>query len=87
MNLENLKPAGLDIKVLGTGCAKCETLEKVTRQAVAEMELNATVEKVDDIMKIMEFGVMVTPALVVDGVVVVKGKVPKVNDLKKLLSK
>lgn len=87
MNLENLKPAGLDIKVLGTGCAKCETLEKVTRQAVAEMELNATVEKVDDIMKIMEFGVMVTPALVVDGVVVVKGKVPKINDMKKLLSK
>ena len=86
MNIDNLKPAGKDIKVLGTGCAKCKTLEKVTLQAVEELGLNATVEKVEDMLTIMDYGVMVTPALVVDGVVVLKGKVPSVNELKALLA-
>lgn len=87
MNLNNLKPAGLEIKVLGTGCAKCKTLDKVTRQAVEELGINATVEKVEDFQKIMEMGVMVTPALVVDGEIAIKGKVPSVKDMKKLLTK
>jgi small redox-active disulfide protein 2 len=77
----------MDIKVLGTGCAKCKTLEKVTREAVEQLNLDATIEKVEDIQKIIEYGVMITPALVVDGEVVLKGSVPKVDKLKDLLSK
>ena len=60
----------MDIKVLGSGCAKCKTLEKVTREAVEQLNLAATIEKVEDIQKIIEYGVMITPALVVDGEVV-----------------
>jgi small redox-active disulfide protein 2 len=77
----------MDIKVLGSGCAKCKTLEKVTREAVEQLNLDATIEKVEDIQKIIEYGVMITPALVVDGEVVLKGSVPKVDKLKVLLSK
>lgn len=77
----------MEIKVLGSGCAKCKTLEKVTREAVAELNLDATVEKVEDIQKIIEYGVMITPALVVDGQVVLKGKVPKMKEMKEILTK
>lgn len=77
----------MEIKVLGAGCAKCKTLEKVTREAVAELNIEANIEKVEDIQKIIEYGVMLTPALVVDGEVVLKGKVPKVSEVKTLLSK
>lgn len=77
----------MEIKVLGSGCAKCKTLEKVTREAVAELSLDATVEKVEDIQKIIEYGVMITPALVIDGQVVLKGKVPKMKEMKELLTK
>lgn len=87
MDIDNLKPAGTDIKVLGTGCAKCSSLEKQTRLAVSELGLNATITKVEDIMEIMQFNVMTTPALVVDGKVLIKGKVPSVNEIKELLSK
>ncbi|MBT3207248.1 MAG: thioredoxin family protein [Bacteroidetes bacterium] len=77
----------MEIKVLGTGCAKCKTLEKQTNQAVEELGIIANVIKVEDILEIMKFGVMTTPALVVDGKVVVKGKVPSVSDIKDLLTK
>ncbi|MFC2096612.1 thioredoxin family protein [Bacteroidota bacterium] len=77
----------MDIKVLGSGCAKCKTLEKVTREAVDQLNLDATIEKVEDIQKIIEYGVMITPALVVDGEVVLKGSVPKLDKVKALLSK
>jgi small redox-active disulfide protein 2 len=72
----------MEIKVLGTGCAKCKTLEKNVREAVEEMNVNATITKVDDIMEIMQYNVMTTPALVVDGKVIVKGSVPSVSELK-----
>jgi len=75
----------MEIKVLGTGCAKCKTLEEQTRKAVEEKGIDANVEKVEDIMQIMTYGVMTTPALVIDGKVVVKGKVPSVNEIKELL--
>lgn len=87
MNLQNLRPANIEIKVLGTGCAKCKTLEKQTNQAVKELGIKADVMKVEDIVEIMNFGVMTTPALVVDGKVVVKGKVPSVGAIKELLTK
>ena len=76
----------MEIKVLGTGCAKCKSLEKVTRKAVEELNLNATVEKVEDIQKIMEYAVMRTPALVINEKVVMSGQVPGLAELKELLT-
>ena len=76
----------MEIKVLGTGCAKCKSLEKVTRKAVEEMNLEATVEKVEDIQKIMEYAVMRTPALVINEKVVMSGQLPKISELKELLT-
>ncbi len=77
----------MDIKVLGSGCAKCKTVEKVVNEVVAENNLDATVTKVEDIVEIMQFGVMSTPALVVDGQVVLSGKVPSKDEVKSLLVK
>jgi small redox-active disulfide protein 2 len=75
------------IQILGTGCAKCLKLEDNARQAASELSLDFQIEKVKDLQQIMAFGVMVTPALVVDGVVKVAGKVPGVEDIKKFLVK
>ena len=77
----------MDIKVLGTGCPKCKTLEKAANDAVTAAGVDATVSKVEDIMQIMQFGVMTTPALVVDGKVVVKGRVPGADEIKKFITK
>ncbi len=77
----------MEIKVLGTGCAKCKTLEKVTKEAVEKNGLDATITKVEDIVEIMQTGIMSTPALLVDGEVVVKGRVPSVDELSNLLTK
>ena len=75
----------MEIKVLGTGCARCRALEKSTQKAVEELNLNVPVEKVEDIQKIMEFAVMRTPALVINDKVVLSGQVPKVAEIKNLL--
>jgi small redox-active disulfide protein 2 len=75
------------IQILGTGCPKCQKLEENARQAAQELDLDFQVEKVKDLQQIMAFGVMITPALVVDGVVKVAGKVPGVEDIKKYLAK
>ena len=77
----------MEIKVLGTGCKKCNELENATKEAVAELGINASIEKEEDIMKIMEYGANRTPALVVDGKVVISGRVPNEKELKELLSK
>ena len=76
----------MDIKVLGTGCPKCKTLEKLTREVVEKNGIDASITKVEDIMEIMKFNVMTTPALVVDGVVVIKGRVPSESELAILLT-
>ncbi len=76
----------MEIKVLGTGCAKCKSLEKITRKAVEELNLDASVEKVEDIQKIMEYAVMRTPALVINEKVVLSGQLPKITELKSLLT-
>lgn len=76
----------MEIKVLGAGCAKCKKLEKVTYQAVDELGIEATIEKVEDMIKIMEFGVMATPALVVNDKVIVSGRVPKISEIKNFLT-
>ena len=76
-----------EIKVLGTGCSKCTTLYDNVKSAVAELGIDATVEKEQDIMKIMEYNVMSVPALVVDSNVLSTGKVLTIQDVKKLLCK
>ncbi|HYW96840.1 MAG TPA: thioredoxin family protein [Bacteroidales bacterium] len=76
----------MDIKILGSGCPKCRALEKAANEALSEAGLIATVSKVEDIVEIMKFGVMTTPALVVDGQVVLKGRVPSAAELKRLLT-
>lgn len=73
------------IKILGTGCTKCKNLEENARKAVEELGVDATVEKVTDIKDIMKYGVMRTPALVVDEKVKVMGKVATVEEIKKCL--
>ena len=74
------------IKVLGPGCTNCKNLERVTREAVAELDLDATIEKVEDYAAIAGYGIMSTPALVVDEEVLVYGRVPKVAELRALLA-
>ncbi|MFZ0471145.1 MAG: thioredoxin family protein [Bacteroidales bacterium] len=75
----------MNIKILGTGCPKCKTLEKVTRQAVDELGIEATIEKVEDIVKIMAYNVMHTPVLVINEKIVLKGIVPGVSQVKEIL--
>jgi small redox-active disulfide protein 2 len=76
----------MEIKILGTGCPKCKSLEKATREVVAQNGIDATITKVEDIVEIMKFNIMSTPALVIDGTVVVKGRVPSNEELKQLLT-
>lgn len=77
----------MEIKVLGTGCANCKALEKLTFNALAELNIDANVEKVEDITKIMSYNVMRTPALVINGKVVLYGRVPSLAELKEIISK
>ena len=74
------------IQVLGPGCAKCKKLAEHTEQAAKELGIDCEIEKVTDIKQIIDFGVIMTPGLVVDGVVKTAGKVPSVEEVKKLLS-
>ena len=76
----------MDIKVLGTGCPRCKTLEKLTREALDQEGIDATVSKIEDIAEIMKFNVMSLPALVIDGKVVVKGRIPTIEELKQILT-
>jgi small redox-active disulfide protein 2 len=77
----------MNIKILGPGCPKCKTLEKITRDAVAETGITATVEKVEDIVKIMEYKVMHTPVLVINEKVILSGRVPSLKEIKDILIK
>ena len=77
----------MEIKILGTGCSKCKTLEKLTREVVSKNGIDATITKVEDIMEIMKFNIMSTPALVIDGKVVTKGIIPSAEEIKQLLTK
>jgi small redox-active disulfide protein 2 len=77
----------MEIKILGPGCPKCKTLEKLAREVVEQNGIEATVTKVEDIVAIMNYGVMTTPALVVDDKVVLKGRVPSADELKKILTR
>lgn len=75
----------MKIEILGMGCQKCNNLMENAKQAAAELGIDAEFVKVDDIKQIMKYGVMTTPALVVDGVVKVSGKVPSKEEIKGFL--
>ena len=74
------------IKILGTGCPKCHSMTDVVRDVVSENNIDATIQKVEDIMEIIEFNVMTTPALVIDDVITIKGRVPSKIEVLALLN-
>ena len=74
-----------NIKILGTGCAKCKTTYDNVMKALQELGMEAQVEKVEDIMKIMSYNVLTTPVLMIDEEMKVKGRVADVNEIKELL--
>ena len=73
------------IKILGTGCPKCQSMTAVVQDVVSANNIDASIEKVEDILKIMEFNVMSTPALVIDGQVTIKGRIPSQAEVLALL--
>ena len=73
------------IKILGPGCTNCKNLERATREALDQLGMDATVEKVEDYAAIMRYGVMSTPGLVVDDKVLTSGRVPKPAEIEQLL--
>ena len=75
----------MKIEILGIGCPKCRMLYENAKKAVQEKGIEAEVEKVEDIGKITDYGVMMTPALVIDGVVKASGKIPSAEEIKKWL--
>ncbi len=75
----------MKIEILGTGCAKCKALEEVAKRVITEYSGFHSVEKVEDIQKIMDYGVMNTPGLVIDGVVKSTGKVLTIEEIKGLI--
>ncbi len=75
----------MEIKILGTGCAKCKTTQEVVEKVVAESGIQATITKVEDIMDIMKYNIMSTPAVVVDEAIKIKGRVPSEADVRQAL--
>jgi len=75
----------MKIEILGTGCVKCHKLDELVRATVKETGVDAEVSKVEDIKKIMGYGVMTTPALVIDGKVKVAGKIPSIEEIKQFI--
>lgn len=75
----------MEVKVLGPGCAKCKTTFQVIEKVIKENNLDVKLTKVDDIMEMMSYNIMTTPAVVVDGEVKMKGQVPSESDVKRLL--
>jgi len=73
------------IKILGTGCQKCKSMTGIVEEVVQENNIDATIEKVEDIIDIMKFDVMTTPALVIDDVVTLKGRIPSKEEVLTLL--
>lgn len=74
------------IKILGTGCPKCQTMTNLVKDVVSENNIDASIEKVEDIMEIMKFNIMTTPALVIDDVIAIKGRIPSKDEVLALLN-
>lgn len=77
----------MEIKVLGMGCPKCRALERAVINSLAELDIAAEVNKIEDINEIMEYGIIRTPALVINGQVVLSGSIPSGKELKELFTK
>ena len=76
----------MEIKVIGEGCEKCDKLYENTCSAVKELGLEASIDKVEDLMDIVRLGVMTTPSVMLDGKLIISGRVPKVKEIIKLLN-
>ena len=75
----------MNIIVLGPGCTRCKTLEKITREVVNELGITADITKEEDMVRIMKYGIMRTPGLVINGRVVLSGRVPAATEIKEIL--
>lgn len=75
----------MKIEVLGPGCSKCKATEKIVKKAVEELGILAEVEKIEDIQEIIDRGVMLTPAIIIDGEVKIEGRKPSIEEIKKLI--
>lgn len=84
---ESAKNKGASVKILGSGCAKCNALERAVKEALRQLGMDTTIDHVTDFSRIAAYGVMTTPALVVDGKVVSYGKVLKADEVMKILQK
>ncbi|MGJ8745481.1 thioredoxin family protein [Polaribacter sp.] len=73
------------IKILGTGCPKCQSMTAIVKEVVSENNIDATIEKVEDIMEIMKFNVMTTPVLVINNTITIKGRLPSKDEVLALL--
>jgi len=76
----------MEIKILGPGCQKCKALEKITSEGLSEIEIDADITKEEDIIRIMNYGIMHTPGLVINGKVVLSGRVPTSKEIKEILT-
>jgi small redox-active disulfide protein 2 len=76
----------MDIKVLGPGCAKCQSLEKTVKEVVAALKLDIKVEEIKDMKQIMQYAILMTPGLVINGKVVMSGKVPSKAEVERLIT-
>jgi len=77
----------MHIKVLGPGCQRCKALDKLTREVVEAIGVDATVSKVEEILEIMKYGILSTPAIVINEEVVLKGYVPEFSELREIILK
>jgi small redox-active disulfide protein 2 len=77
----------INLKILGAGCAKCKTLEEITNKVVIENGIDADIQKIGDIVEIMSYQVMSTPALVINGKVAFSGRVPSKSEIKSFIEK
>ncbi|MDI3524465.1 thioredoxin family protein [Kosmotoga sp.] len=77
----------MKIEIYGTGCPKCKQTEKIIRMAVEELEIDAEIVKIEDLMEIMARGISITPAIGIDGEIVLSGKIPSLEEAKKLLQR
>ncbi len=77
----------MEIKILGTGCQKCKTLERMTHEVIIENNIDASVSKVEDIMDIMKYGIIATPGLVINESVVISGRLPSKDEIKTQIEK
>lgn len=77
----------MNIKILGMGCKYCKELYSITKESTEELNIEVDIEKIEDMKKIMEYGVMRTPALVIDEKVIMQGRIPKKEELKEILRK